>query len=533
MALTLSVPIIEDNPAFLPEIRVQVLRNWVGQWLENPSIASAKAMLEAISILNRRKVRSDVRIKLLEVYRPCLLELVAQLSETFSGKNLPLEEEALKTQLICTELLSELAFGYKQSMLSRVDRLITFDRGRVLAKLIQRTLHTLYVSLQMTYLCYASPAKGLWKEIHHLYLYAVRQRVHEIAVEDRGVTTQINLAYKRLLLLSVATPNHLSRCDFPRVLDYLDRFSHEAQLHSWGSLEYPANAFLIRSFQDTPPEPLTKFKGQPNPDECLLLSTVVLSQRLLEQIKLLGEGESLLDLGLPKTEDRLEYQHFLSYLLKQWSLSPKRIFSRASRQESVSICVGMSAFIDMQKQVMLPPQFTDQPPIGHQGARFGVNFRNSLIDALSSKHYRSRWLLTNESASGLALSKFPGASPALSVGELIGIRHDPQRQWHLGVVRWASSNGAGELEMGAELLAPEARVVNLHLGSDSNQLTGLMLPEILPLTLPATILVERGILTPSQTIKVSGVIGKQESTLVVGRLMERTVSFDRFQFALR
>jgi hypothetical protein len=167
-----------------------------------------------------------------------------------------------------------------------------------------------------------------------------------------------------------------------------------------------------------------------------------------------------------------------------------------------------------------------------EGSEVSLDFTGSPADGGGVHHYdTARWLVMNESAGGMALSKFPGAPSSLRVGELLGMHSDRNNQWGLGVVRWASSGDAGELEIGVQMLAPSARPVSLRVdGTDAFE-QAFLLPELPQLKQPATLVANCGTCQPGGVLEVETQAGGAAMRVRATRLLERTGSFERFQFS--
>ncbi len=523
MTLHLSVPAIEDRPLIGAEKRPKLVQALLANLpLEHPASA-AQAILEQLSLLDRQSVAAETRNKLLEIYRPYILRVAADLASSYCNQPLPLSETAMMSASLARTLLTELAYGYKLTILDYSNRVFVLGSGKIIANLIQRAIHALDQLLQVSYYTYVSPPEAVWSEIHQLYLHGAQLGLHETPVKDADETSSINLTYKRALLLSLANPHHLVTADLDRVRAYLARYAQLAQLHPLGMPENNAGVFLVRLNSDSPPIPLSKHRGEADMRTDILLITVELARQVAMDLRQLENGTSVL---ADITDLRRD---LLNHLVKQWALAPKRTFTRMNRNESTNLCAGLKAihyflngethFADIRNQ--------------SEDTEVSLNFTESAIDSSASRHFGStRWLVVNESAGGLALSKFPGVAPELSIGDLLGMRDDSGRQWTLGVVRWANSGESGDLDIGAQMLAPSARAVAVRPEKTARYAEALLLPEIPPLQQTVTLVTECGIYQPAKVLEVMMSPDSQPVRVLLTRLLERTGKFERFQFNL-
>jgi len=528
MALHLSVPARESKPLIPAETRPKIVQGLLAAMPAGNPTAAARALLEPLSLLNRQAVSSNLRIKLLELYRPVALNIVRGLAAQYCGHTLPLPESAEAAAETSRALLTELAYGYKLAILDHASRVFTIGGEKTLSMLIQRAIHTLDQLLLVSYYTYTPAPSGVWLEIHRLYLHAAQHGVHDAEVSDLGSKSSVSLAYKQALLLALANPHRLVSADVDSVRDYLASFAHLAQIQPFGTPGNPAGVFMVRLKFDYSPIPFTKHKGEVDMRTDILLITVELARQVSTHLVGLRANEPPGKLGLPENARAQHYQDLLAHLLKYWALAPKRTFSRLSKNESINLCVGLATmyyFLNGESAYTLTKSESEESEID-------LNFTGSIADTNSQHQYNTaRWLVVNESAGGMALSKFPGVPSALRVGELLGLRSDRSDQWSLGVVRWASSGDSGDLEIGSQMLAPSAKAVAVRPDRQGAFERALLLPELPPLKQPPTLVTTCGVYQPARVLEVSMATEGAPTLVLATRLLERTNSFERFQFS--
>lgn len=526
MALHLSVPAREDKPLIPAETRPKIVQGLVdGLPMSQPGHA-AEMLLEPLALLNRQAVRADARLKLMEIYRPALLQLAQALTMQCAGRALPLPEDAVLGAATARKLLTELAYGYKLAILDQLDRVFALGGNRTMAVLVQRAIHALDQVLEVSYYTYTPAPEGVWAEIHRLYLLAARQGVYRIEVADGAGKTSVDLTYKQALLMALADPGHLLPTDLPKVRAYLARYGHLAQLQPLGSPESPMAIFLVQLKSDHIPIPLAKHKGPADMRTDILLITVELVRKVNEHLAGLQENLSPSSLGLPEDALQKQYQDLLVHLLKHWGLAPKRAFARLARNESINLCIGLDAvhyFLNGEKAYpeMLPAEEEDS-----------LNFTGQPAASAQPVHTVTRWLVMNESAGGMALSKFPGVQALVRVGDLLGLRADGDGHWRLAVVRRASSTETGELEIGAQMLAPGGVAAAVRPEGGDKFERALMLPELKALKQPATLVAPVGTYQPARLLEVLVLPDNTVVRILATRLIERTSGFERFQYSL-
>lgn len=526
MALNLSVPPMEEKPAVHAETRPKLVQGLLAMLpADHPEIA-AQSLQEPLSLLNRQSVRGDLRLKLLEIYRPALLEVCRKLAQKYCGQALPLPEASLKAATMARSLLTELAYGYKLAILDHMDRVFAIGGEKTLAFLSHRAIQALDDLLQVSYYVYTVPPEGVWSEIYRIYLHAAQHAVHDTILDGN---VSVNLAFKQALLMSLANPQRLVSADLVLVRDYLARFAHLSQLRPLGVPENPAGVFLVHLKSDNVPVPLAKHKGEADMRTDILLITVELVRQVSNDISELQNETSAGGAVLPKGVQALHYLDLLMHLLKYWALVPKRAFSRLTRNESINIFVGLKAIHHLLGGVAIPDE---NDATQEDDAAVSLNFTDSPIDNQGGKKQgAARWLVVNESAGGMALSKFPDAAASLKVGELLGMRSDRDKGWGVGVVRWANAGEGSNLDIGAQMLAPSAKPVQVKTGADSAYQSALLLPELAALAQPESLLTVSGTYSPGHVLEFSEDGGSTKVRILATRLLERTASYERFQFS--
>ncbi len=527
MALHLSVPAQEDKPVVQAETRPRAVQGALALIPADDPLAAAHSLQEPLALLNRQAVRSDVRLKLVELYRPVILDAVQGLAALYRRQTLPLPPDAEAAVQAARLLLAELGYGYKLAILDYMGRVFSLGREKTLALLMQRAIHTLDQSLQVAYYVYASAPEGVWSELHRLYLAAVQHGIQDVAVQDRSGQTSVSQAYLQALLLALAHPQRLTPDGMDDVRDYLNRFGALANIQPFGTPENPAGVFLVRLKSDQPAVPFAKHKGEVDMRTDILLITVELARQLSAHLTALQAHDDPALLGLPDTARSQQYQDLLKYLVKQWALTPKRGFSRQPKNESINVCIGLNEIYDLLDGNAVVPLAKSQS----QDAQPSLNFAEASPQTQEGVADVERWLILNESASGMALAKFPGVASRLCVGELLSLRGDRGRYWNLGIVRWANSENSGELEIGVQLLAPGARAVAVRLDKYQAFHPALMLPEVASLKQPATLITPCGIYQPARMLEIALRANEQPIRLLATRLLERTASFECFQFS--
>lgn len=527
MSFNLAVPALQDNAQTAVELRPKQVQEWLNALPLANAADAARRVCDALASLNRTRVADDARLKLLELYRGSITHLMPALEQQYTATALPLPEKNRSLAMVARQLQVELAYGYKIVLLDHAHRKLSLAQPKHLPIVVQRALHALASILTTCYQSYAPTPAGAWAELHQLYRYAVQHNWQDDEIQLDSAKTSINATYKEALLLALADPYHLLQGQVKLVHEYLQRFAGQASLLPLlPTSEQPVGFFLVRLETDKPPKPVAQNLTATDPRTDILLNTIELARTLHYQLQKLEAGSEPAKLGLPPIARQLVYQEMMRGLIQHWGIAPKRLFNRVRKASALEIIVGVRAI-----HHFLDPTLGARQTEVHD-AEITLRLASSAIDTSSSQSYTSTsWLVLNESAGGMAISKEPQAQVQVRVGEVLGVRSDRSADWNLVLVRWVHSKDAAHLELGAQMLAPKASAVVLYptLGAESNTaIPALLLPAIASLNRPAMLTVSRGTFAPQREFRLKRPEG--EICIRAGELINNTQSVEVFSF---
>ncbi|MCB5190488.1 hypothetical protein LG198_07095 [Methylobacillus arboreus] len=509
MLLNLNVPALVDHPLIVAETRPSKITKFLNALPVTNLPETSQALQEELEILNRQKVTPDTRIKALETYRPAIISVTESLAAHYCSAPLPLPEQDKHYATLANTLWTELAYGYKIALLDLEAKLFKFGGAKPLALCLHRGLDALRMQIEIHYETYRAQPSSLWNELHQLYALATTRGLAELEVDDpaRKHKLAISHVYKQALLISLADPQHLSQRDIKLTCDYIARFAGLAQLQRPETVENPAAIFLISANGDKPPLPLGKRLRKIDEENDLFLLTMDLARQIHQHIKQSQLGPFPPEAGLPESANQPRYHDLLTYLLRQWGASPKRIYNRTPKNDGIELVIGLPALHAILYGKTLPE-----------------------TDATPGKPPRSsRWQALNISAGGLALRKLPATEVHLHIGDLVGVRISHATHWAIGVLRWASHTENRHLDIGIQMLAPEAHSASTPITNDQTTPL-LLLPEIPTLKQTPSLIGGPGSYSPAKIMDLVQEDGTSKRIMIT-RLIERTNQFDHFQFS--
>ncbi len=349
-----------------------------------------------------------------------------------------------------------------------------------------------------------------------------------VAAIEKIESDSVDTAYLQVLLLALADPYRLSQAQLALVKVYLTQFGRHALLQPMGPTENKHGLFLVRLDGDKPPKALMHYQGVTDARTDIILNTIPLARLAHQHVQQLDAGATPAQLGLPQVAGTSALRDLLKRLIKQWGVAPKRLFNRTEAKTDARICGGISAL-----HYILSEGVAAGVSVQPMEEQMTVEVSDVLHATGSQSTFNcARWMVLNESAGGVALAKDPGSYGKIKVGDVIGVEAADTDAWGVGVVRWMRSAAQGRVEVGAQLLAPDAEAVALKpVIASANALfqPALLLPEIPLLKQAARIIASRGSFQPMREFEVrsQGLVHRVRAD----KLIEQTDSVDLFTFS--
>lgn len=545
-------------------------------WVEHLPIANvgetSRQIFQALREFNRTQMPSKRRLQSTEYFRKPLSFIAANLSKHYLGSGFPLSEKAYKIAVLNRELHSGLATAYKAVI---VDLLLE-NQGKPDRKLLVQAIHLsmsyLSRAILLSVLVYDPYPKRIWRELHVLHRLATRYGIESIAVEDPfesyTKSSTVDEAYRRCVLFSLASPYKMRQKDNILVFDTLLEWSHLASFHSYGDAP-EETTIIVRQDTDLAPSHETAI-ADVDTKYLLKLDATHLITQLRDQFSESPDENG--DLwGINALDKSLVRQ-----LIKLWSKAQKRAFVRTKLNFELRIAVGLrsihklitsgdepvkretkheddgtwieTAFAE-GTHLKISPHFSLMPmdagsynPRRGDFEEFGPNSRDiddpepvSQIWESESRKQRepatNTFKTINESAGGYCLDWSGKHIPKIQVGELIGVQTAMSaNQFGVGMVRWLRRTPLENLQVGVQMIAPNAMAVTAKLESNKKHEPHdcLLLPEVGTSGQPTSFI------SPTYPFKLGNVLmvneGENLREIKLTRLLEASGAISQFQF---
>lgn len=528
----------------------------LGEWVENLPVGNAgettKMVFGTLQEVNRQDIPWKDRYRFLEQLRSTVSFIHLSLAKRFIGMSFPLPPRVHRVARLAQALSSEMAMGYKIAIEDMLGSSFFNRDKKALMIMIHRAIHYLSRLLLTNYQTYSPHPGDVWFEIHMLYLHAEHKGVHMVQVQDRETPqlpeSSIARIYKQILLLALASPYRLRQGEAENVYQALGRWASHVHVIAYDDPGARDALFVIHMDSDQPPDYLSFDNRDCDSELCRLVDTSRLSRVL---------GDELVFTKQRSDSGRLEGHNIspdlLGRLILAWGLAPKRQFTRSYKEAGIEVVIGITALhqalaADLGDEVMSTHLSKYQVRSVKTTNRattddiWNIFSTEELSDAVRDEFGSApsikldvithRWQIKNESAGGYRLATQYDSSAKVHVGELLGLKPKNISKWEIGAVRWIRQIDDIELELGIQILSPEARPVMVKAWSQRNSKIdfqrALLLPELRAVNKPASLLTPIRLYQPGKEILMH-VPGKDVS-ITLGKIKQDSGSFVQFAF---
>ncbi len=476
--------------------------------LPNASMGElTKQCYKILRELNRQAMPGKHRLKNMEMIRPLARDIFNNLKKYFINRTLPLPEKSQKIVNLNQSILRELIIGYEIIANETANNSTNKVDNKTLAIAICRALNYLSETLLRASEVYAPCPKNLWYEAHQLYLLAENKKITEQVItntEIKSETTSIADSYKQILLFSLARPIALRQSDSERVYNELYEWSQYSRISLDAAEEQIDDVFCIHANEDQPPNYLNT-RDFSEDFELRILEAGVLVSRIKDIIAERCKQKEKLAVGNTIPLETL------TTLVNSWGVSAKRRFSRADRQQHITVAIGLSpvvkaidlslqkndtidtrtGFVRTATSTKQDPDFTletiasEQQEVDIHGYMthtevgseenntwdmiakgrtltdtYTKEQKNLLDEKLKQcqKNADSHWQVVNISAGGYCLRWNSDDTSKAQIGEIIALQEIDSNnnfEWRIGVIRWMQFTQENGLEIGVQVISPK------------------------------------------------------------------------------
>lgn len=523
MALNLNLPVTKESSTIIAETHPRKINQSLESIKSQSPLDIASYIYVELEILNRQKISPSDRVQALDTYRPLLINTVQTLADGYCNAALPLHDNAKLAATAAESLWIELGYGYKLALVDVQNKLIKLGTSKNTAYIIQRAMHAIAEQALVYYQSYITPPEHIWSDLHQLYFCAVQLGIHNIKLTTEDPTSanmllSIENIYAHALLMLLADPQHLTQKEIRMTANFLAHHIDHVRITAVTPLETIFGAFIINLKSNDPPTPYNKQVKAPNPSTDILLQAMDMVRIVHQHLNTLKNNQWPKNGSIPADGNRNDYITLLTHLIKYWGIIPKRIFSRSQQNGGLELVMGIAAIHHVSSKNQ------SSPPIENRYTTI------DLETSYSQQVTPSRWKKLNISATGMSIRRHPTAEKNIKIGGILGIKTKDESSWPLGIVRWANCGGRDRLDIGVQLIAPQAQSAIAKIDGREHYEMVLLLPEIIATNQPATIIAPKGTFEPARSLTLT--YNDTHQHIMLTKLIERSNHFEQIQYSV-
>lgn len=545
------------------------------EWISSLPLANigetSRQIFHTLREQNKTLIPYKKRFQCSEPLREPVNYIGSNLERYYLNIGFPLSVKAHKIAILNRELHSSLATAYKSVTVDIILANAVKSDQKILATAIHRAIFHLSQLMLLSVLVYDAYPKGTWQELHTLHRLACRYHLEALEIRDElqtpdAILSSIDLCYRRMVLFCLSSPFKIRQKENIQIFNALMDWGGHTRIYHPD--EAPADATItLKQDSDTPPSH-GSFSPDADSNHLLQLDASKLIETIREHFDEDVPKSTLKDLGnLDKS--------LLRQLIQLWSNTQKRTFVRTKLNFELRVAVGLCKIYQLvaegkSKQseeqetqstwveknfsdgnlLDISARFTLEPLDSHnrhESRRDGFEeFGPSTFDTEKEEPPLSIWDKTssndasestyqfhtlNESAGGYCLEWKGEDAPKILVGELIGVQSAmANSQFGVGLVRWMKSNPHENLQVGLQMIAPNAIPVTAKhkLRKNQNSHECLLLPEVGTSGQPTSFICPTFPFSVGDLLMIDD--GKTTREIRLTRLYESSGAISQFQF---
>lgn len=558
-----SVP-AKQVSAWVAETDPKSAQEWISQLPMADISEASREIYQALYTLNRLKISPTNRLKLLELYREPVQTICNGLKSQYSKNVFPLNERKRQLAEFVREMKMEMAHGYKCTIIEAENARFMWGKKELKIQASTNAMRYLGEVLQCSYEVYMGCPPMVWHEIHGIYQFVERMGWLDHHGADSSVSP-ITREYLINILMGLNNPYQLPEHELGKVRQFLEQWAHLAEISTRLSIGNVAGHFLIDLTSDSPPAPFPSDVSLQPADHLRSLNALGVAKKLQDSINRLKRGTPLSSLNLGIESLDSDCLDMLKRMMRNWGLAVRRSRSRFKSRGECFVASGIRAihyFSSGQTPFTQPGEDnykSDKPVHTPNAENFSGKENVESSDAVGyidldsvagvntpeknvirrragqgESNFRvEQWRIADESAGGMRILHDDTIGAGIRVGDLLGIqdKNNPHA-WRIGAARWLKTPSKSRIEIGLEMISPDASPVAIRFldKTDMDFCQALLIPPMPALKRPATLIMPAGFFLrnkPFELVEADGQYRKIKGL----ELLERTSSFEHIVFA--
>lgn len=465
------------------------------------------------------------RLRILETLKEAVQYVQEEAAGLYAGRPLPLEHEEADTWARSTGLWQALLRNYESCLEAyREGDLIVAPYSGLITL---RCLACVAWIMEDHYRVYRLPSAALWRELHGYYQFAEQRGFARIRIHDnfgqRDPDSSCAEVYVQAILMALANPFSLSVREQDYVRHWLAHWASQVNL----AQQPPPASQIPPLVIDLASTAGARFAGPSEPVTARHLDLEALAKTLRQGIQALKQGQTPEQAGLGDRIRPLACEQLLMTLYVQWCRAgTARGEDRLDTEEKTTVCFGLAAAHCQARGGLSHNGSGNASDYEHAAAHPGTDQESMPPGPCGPE----TWLIRNASPSGfMCMTRHPDSTARIAHNQLLAVRRENGRQFHLGMVQWVKVDGDGELQCGVKLFpgTPQAVTVrpsNFNPAAGSGHVPALVLPEVPAPATPATLVLPAGWFQSGRFVEI---FAERKQVAKLLNLLEKGSDFDR------
>lgn len=512
MALKLSLLPVDQKTDRAPELDLEKVRARLAELPFNERPAEcARELADELARLNHWKIDTSARWHLLEEYFNAAAGSWTVLDTLYSNVSHPMQGDVAVAADVALAVATGASMGYKRILADLTRMRLGLGLPKVPALLIHRCQQCLARILAVSYLSFRPVPPNTWFELHQIYLLARESGIANTPFSDQTPGFTPEVAYIQVLLLSLANPYGFLPGQISLALIFLGDYAHLAKLTDTPPVHRMASALAVVPISSDQPPMAARKVDVPEHAVALYLHCYDVVFAINQHVQELEAGTAWPAAAVADTISQPQYLDFVERLLREWGVAPTRQEMRSAGNRGVMVCAGLGPLFRAMLEL--------------EESRRGTKV------AEAEPVPRAQCTVMNQTDGGYSLRlESAQADVELRVGEVIGLLEARQRKVPVAVIRWLRFDGlSGQTRFGVEVLSTSAELIKVAIPSRGGlELPAIILPPALLTDEHSTLVVPPGVLASDLELWLGGPADAE--TVIVTRLVEQTLSFERYEF---
>ncbi len=496
-SLTLYLPEVRDHS---PDtiLDPNLLKQWLDGLPENDVDKITTAILGHIVPLNRSKLSADARLALLDIYRIPISNLIFNRDINAINKEINSPAEFLRSIKALSQLLDELAIGYKIIINEKYQQGERPNSNDAFLVAIIRASEMIGLLIVHAYRYYRSAPTNSLHELHQLYIYCEASNTTVKTINSKSLSAPVSFQhyYCQIILTGISDPYSLPKYEVFRLFKLMDSMADKVVLSplSEKQKQSPAGflgrgSFCVDCSGDQLPIAINKTPDRLRASE---LTRVFSTHVVLEDIEQIFKKYANTNRGGYDLDFKL-----LKKIIPQINSTYERKYQRL-------------------------------PIVKHRPIHlsYGVNSTYSHLQLEDGNDF-IEWHLMNEGTLGMMVSRDSDSNRRLNIDELVGL-FEPGQPAQLATIRWLHTDNNETSLLGLEIPKGEPTAVTFTADGETQILYGLLLPENKDAKRVRSMIVEKGVYSKNRILRLKQ--DDQTYVIKVDELMVNGFNYEQFSY---